>query len=297
MKIYFLSSRPCALTINGVFYGVTDNFERSAELTLSDRLYIQFSPEGAQPIGFFTSESLSQIAPDGCDVYLLKDGLAIYAHDFPPSDFTLRPIAQKRQGDTLVTVFHQGKTQLCVNTPENTFNAYIPPTFEKCSIDFYEDWIILSGESLGVFTKECKPILVEKILSFSLEENTLRAALPLSDRLGRIADCAWTLSNGECKLTEFTLRQSPQENKVPPDLLAYAFFESILLKADYSAFLSDELQAESEQIVAFLGDFTAVTLTKNEKECGLIRNKGERIYEVAYFSVEIQDGKITDVRG
>ncbi len=296
MKIYFLSSCPCALTVNGVFYGMTDNFERSAELILSDKLYIQFSPEGAQPLGFFTSEGLITKAPDGCDIYILKDGIAIYAHDFPPSDFLLRPIAQKRQGDTLATLFRQGKIQLCVNTPENMFNAYIPPSFENCTIDFHGNLILLSGDMLGVFTKECKPLLMEKILSFSVEENILRATLPLSDSLGRVADCAWSLSDDSCTLIEFTLRQT--ENAALPDnLIAYAFFESVLLKAPYRQFLSDKLQSECEQILSFLGDFSAVTLTKEENECGLVRKKGERIYELAYFSVEIQDGKIIDVRG
>ncbi len=299
MKIYFLSSRPCALSVNGVFYGVTDTFERSAELSLSDKIYAQFSPEGAQPIGFFITEEITQTAPEGCDVYLLKDGIAVYARDFPPSDFTLHPVAQAKRGDDLVTVFRQGKLQLCVNTPKNVFNAYIPPSFEPCSLHFYGNLIILRSDThLGVFNEECQPLLIEKALSYELNENELRATLPLFDSLGRVADCRWILSENECALTQFTLRQ-PQElpTALPENLLAYAFFESVLLKANFRDFLSDELQSQAESILSFLGDFTAVTLTKNEKECGLVKKKGERLYALSYYSVEIENGKITDVRG
>ena len=96
MKIYFLSSRPCALTVGGAYFGVTDTFERFAELSLKDNLYAQFSPQGALPIGVFLTEKLRTEPPENCEVYLLKDGAAIYAKDFPPADFTSNTAVRDR---------------------------------------------------------------------------------------------------------------------------------------------------------------------------------------------------------
>ncbi len=296
MKIYFLSSKPCALTLNGVFYGVTDRFERFAELSLSDKIYVSFSPEGAQPVTFFLTEDTLSTPPDGCEIYLLKDGAAIYANDFSPVDCALQPVAQRREGGTLATLFSQGKLQLTVESPDGFFNATLPPSFSPSKLFFVHGLILLKGEkAFALYTKDCKRLLLEEFLSLEWSENTLTATLPLSDALQRVADCGWELSENGCTLNKFTVRQ-PTDGKLPEQLLAYAFFESVLLRANYVDFLSDELQADRENILSFLGDFIAVTLTEEENVCGLVRKKGERLYRVDYYAVKIENGKISDIQ-
>ncbi len=296
MKIYFLSSLPCALTLNGAYYGVTDTFERSAEICLSDGVYAQFSPQGSAPVGFFITEELSTSPPQGCEVYLLKDGIAVYANDFPPLDFTLRPIAQKREGEKLATVYAQGKQQLCIQTPSDFFNATLPPSFDPCEIVFLEKLILLKGERhLAVYSEDGKQLLFEKVNEYTLTDNKLTASLPLSDSLQRTAECVWELFEKACVLRSFTVRQ--RETFPARGLIAYAFFESVLLNADYTQFLSDELIADKENILAFLGRFIAVTLTAEENTCALVRKKSKRLYALDYFTVEIEEEKITDIRG
>ncbi len=298
MKIYFLSAQPCALTLNGVFFGLTDRFERSAEIALSDKIYVQFSPEGALPIGFFITEELPTTPPVGCEVYLVKEGLAIYAYDFPPADFTLKAIAQAREGDTLATLFLQGKLQLSIESPLGFFNATLPPSLVDCTLSFHGDFVLVKGaELLGIYSKRGERLFLERILEYELDADVLIATLPLSDSRNRIAKCRWQIAESGCTLTEFTLQQATDEKATPEGLIAYAFFESVLLRGDYAAFLSDELKADAENIRAFLGDFLSVVLTEEETTCGLVRKKGERLFAVEYFSVEIEKGKIVDVRG
>ena len=300
MKIYFLSAMPCALTLNGVFFGVTDTFERFAEIDLRDRVFVQFSPQGCLPVGFFLTEEIRFQPPPACEVYLLRDGIAIYAQDFIPTDNTLRTIAQSRDGDCLVTVYAQGRVQMAVNTPDGFFNAYLPPSFSNCSVEFHQELLFLRSETqLAVYTKRAELCLCERVLSYAVEENKLSARLLLSDSLGRVADCVWELRETGCTQTQFTLRALERAN--PPcqtaaELLPYAFFESALLGADFATLLSDELAPDAEKLRAFLGDFVAVTLTQDPNVCGLVRKKEERLFELAYFTVEIQDGKITDVQ-
>ena len=298
MKIYFLSSRPCALTLNGVFFGITDDFERFADVCPADKIYAKFSPEGALPIGFFITESLFTSPPDGCEVYLLQDGIAIYAKTFPPSDFTLRPIAQAKEGSTLATVFSQGHLQLSIESPSGMFIATLPPVFTACKVFFHQDFILLEGEKhLAVYNSEAKQLLFERFIEYSLSENTLNATMPLSDALQRQAKCTWTLAFGECRLASFTLLQASKDAQPPADLLAYAFFESVLIGADFTSFLCDELIPDAKSIRAFLGDFTAVTLTKEPNVCGLVRKKKENLFAVDYFAVEMENNKIIDVKG
>ena len=58
MKIYFLSSRPCALFLDGEFAGKTDLFERFADVSPKDNVFVRFVPEGALPVSFFLTERL-----------------------------------------------------------------------------------------------------------------------------------------------------------------------------------------------------------------------------------------------
>ena len=291
---------PSALTLNGVFFGVTDKFQRFAEIHLADRIFAQFSPEGALPIGFFITESLPFSPPDGCEVYRLKDGIAVYAKDFPPANTCLLPIAQGREGNTLVTVFTQGRVQVSIESEYGFFNAYLPPSFSVCKITFPEGLILLQGENaFALFNKKGERLLQEDALSVAVEEGVLSATLPLSDALGRTAECKWLLSKDGCTRTACTFRQERREKdeEFLRAFLAYAFFESVLIGADYREFLSAELLPEAEQIVAFLGDFTAVTPTDEPTTCGLVKKKAERLFELEYYSVEIKEGKIIDVKG
>ena len=141
---------------------------------------------------------------------------------------------------------------------------------------------------------EGNSLLNERYDSFEVDGNSLRALLPLQDSKRRKARCAWEFGGG-CRRTEFTLLQPPEEDRV--GLIAYAFFESVLIGADFTSFLSDGLIPDAERIRAFLGDFIAVTLTDEPTVCGIVRKKRERLFTVDCFSVEIQNGKIIDVKG
>lgn len=304
MKIYFLSSRLCALTLNDAYFGVTDQFERFAEVSLKDRIFVRFTPENALPLGFFLTENIRFSPPEGCEVYLLKDGLAVYARDFPPRDFTLRPVAQKRDGELLATVFVQGETQVSLQSPHGFFVAALPPAFAHCEIEFHGGLVFLKApDNLAVFTQKGENVLLEKILSFSADEKELSATLPLCDPLGRHADCKWSISEDGLTRTEFTLRQTTAKDgetaqeKIRDELLPYAFFTSVLIGANFEDFLSDELALKADKIKEFLGDFVAVTPTQEPNVCGLVRKKGERLFEVAYFQAETKGEKICDLKG
>jgi hypothetical protein len=302
MKLYFLSSTPCALLINGAYFGITDLFERTADIDLRDNLYAEFLPENAQPIRFFITERLRETPPNGCEVYLLEDGIAIYARDFQPTDLTLRVIWQEKMEDCLITLFSQGRLYLSVQTEQNFFNAYLPPSFASARLEMHSGLIFLSApDALAVFTKEGKRLLQEKLLSCSVEEGVLSARLPLCDRLGRFADCRWELSPTECRQTAFVIRQAKpadetdSEEKIDGGLLAYAFFESVLIGANFEDMLCDELLADKDKICAFLGNFESVILTENPLRCGLVRKKAEGLFSVDYFQISAKEGKIIEI--
>ena len=290
------------LSLNGVFYGVTDSFERFADIHLADHVFVKFTPEGAHAIGFFLTEEILSAPPNACEVYILQDGIAIRACNFEPIDHTLRPICQQRFGDTTVSVFQQGHIQVTIQGPEGFFNSTLPPFFSTCKLSKHGDLFFIEGKNhLTAYTGGGKCVLLEEILSFSVTETELNATLPLSDSLGRVADCVWKLEKNGCCRTHFSIRQERTYNgetdgdKIRDELLPYTFFERVLLGENYAELLSDDLQPKAKSVVTFLGDFHAVTLTASPYTCGLIREKAPRLYEANYFTVTVEGGKIVDI--
>ena len=297
MKIYFLSSTPCALRFNSVYFGITDRFERFAEVSLQDKLFVEFTPQNALPIQFFLTENIRTQPPKGCVVYLLPDAIAIYAKEFPPNDYTLQIIKQERFLDNLLTLFKQGPLYLSIETEKGFFLTTLPPSFEDCTLSFSNNvFFIKSQNSLAIYNKSGKQLFLEDILEYSTEENTLNATLPLSNRFGWQKKCSYTLTEEGCFQTQTTLQQLP--SLLPPHhdaLIAYAFFESLLLGADYQQFLSEELTKNAQQLPAFLGNFQEIVLTDKENICGLVYEKAEALYEIVYYTIEVQEGKIVDI--
>ena len=301
MKTYFLSSLPCMLTVNGVYFGVCNDFERFADVELTDKLFIQFTPENAQPIGFFLTENIRFSPPQGVDVYLLKDGIALHARAFIPLDTTLRPVQQVQTDGGVATLFFQGELHLSLQTAGGVFIATLPPSFRDCKVEYAEKVFLLHTDNeIAIFNNKAERLLLEHVHGYAIQDGKLRLEIPLCDRLGRVACATYDLQNG-CARESFTLRQArtengeTDENSVKEELLAYAFFEGILIGADYACFLSDELQNKASELRSFLGEFIHVTFTDSPYVCGLVKKKKDRLFEVSYFRVSVENGKICDI--
>ena len=134
MKLRFLSSVPCCLTVDGKYYGVTDGFDRFAEISLKDNLFACFTPQNALPLGVFLNENLFFSPPEGVEVYLLRDGAAVYARSFPPRSFDTRVVAQERFVADLITVYFQGALYISLETAAGFYISHLPLRYETARI-------------------------------------------------------------------------------------------------------------------------------------------------------------------
>ena len=78
-------------------------------------------------------------------------------------------------------------------------------------------------------------------------------------------------------------------------LIPYAFFESVRIGADFTPFLADDLPMSPEDVRSFLGAFLHVLPCDDTTDCLLVYKKSERLYDVRKCSVNLKDGKITDI--
>jgi hypothetical protein len=298
MKIYFLSSIPCILTVNGAYFGVTDGFSRFAEVCLSDRLFIQFSPENAQPLSFFLDENIRFTPPNGCEVYRMPDAIAIYAQAFTPTDLTLRPIAQCKGKTATATLYRQGLVYLSISHENGTFITPLDFAFERATLLEENGLFFLStADRVAVYNQNAERLFDERVHEYHTDGDRLYATLRLLDSLQRTAEGVWRTSENGFQRESYTLKQASENGGLPDGLLAYAFLESVLIGADFTPFLSEELQCKANTIKEFLGDFISVVLTNSPNVCALVYPKGERIFALRYFTLAIENGKITDVIG
>lgn len=294
MRIYFLSSLPSALYVGGAYFGRTHHFERFAEIALGDNLPVRFEAEGAVPLTFFLHERIPLSPPNGVDVYRLPTGLALYAHGFTPTDQTLSVIAQERHGEVLATVVKQGLITLGIESPNGFFNATLPPSFAVCQLLFLGGCILAkSPTQIGIFSTFGRQLLLQEYLSADFDDGGVNLTIPLSDRYQRTAECRYAVKDGSVSQERYAVRQV---DSLPQDgLIAYAFFESVRIGADFSCFLADDLPMCAEDVRSFLGEFLHVLPYEEPTECLLVYRKAERLYDVRKCAVSLKDGKITDI--
>ncbi|MDD6995753.1 MAG: hypothetical protein SPH68_04380 [Candidatus Borkfalkiaceae bacterium] len=292
MKIRFLSSVPCCLCIDGKYSGVTDTFDRFDDVRLKDNLFACFTPQNGLPLGVFLNERLFFSPPEGVEAYLLRDGAAVYARDFPPRSPDTRVVAQERFAADLITVYFQGGLFVSFETPAGFYVSPLPLRYESARISKRGDLYFIEGKNaLCVFNAQGKKIFDETVLSFSYESGTLRCVLPLHGGGNRTLSGEWALTNNDCYPISKTI-----EGNAKSAHRAYDFFENFRIGADVSAFLSRDLQEKIAQLRLFLGDFVYAFPCDNENECGVIRKKGERLFEADYYTAEFSEGVIVDFK-
>lgn len=180
MKIRFLSAVPCALSIGGAYCGITDTFDRYADIRLKDNLFACFSPQNALPLGFFLNESLFFSPPEGVEVYLLRDGASVYAKDFPSRSPDVRIVAQERFLSDLATVYLQGKVYLSIETDGGFFVQPLSARYESARIEKRNGLFFIEGkDALCIFNARGKKLFDEEIDAYSYESDLLKAQLPL----------------------------------------------------------------------------------------------------------------------
>lgn len=288
MRVYFLAEKTCALTVNGVYFGIVDGFERTAELDPADGVFCELSPGGELPVRFVFDEEFLLSPPPQIRLYYTKNAVAVYAGGFLRADQTLRLIRQERFNGSLLTLIRQGK--LCLNIENETgFHiAELPDALENCTTTEREDGYLLEGGGwFALLSREGEKLVLSEGTVLQ-REGPLKAEIPFHDCLAHTAVCEWEKG----KLTACSIRSAWEPTEAT---FALALFESALIGADCAPFLADNLKAKAGSLKEFLGDFRSVVLTAERDRVGLVYERKERVFDVRYYRVELTEGKISNI--
>ena len=289
MRVFFLSEKTCALWVAGAYLGLVDGFERYVELEPSESLFCELKPCGNFLSVRFTLDDKFLISPPPqVKLYYTENGLGIYVCDFLRADQSMHILWQKRLGGTLMTLAVQGKLQLWLNG--NTAGLLdLPDALETCDVEEVTSGFLLKNDTaFALISREGKLLVLSegRVLSADV---CLKAEVPYHDSMGHTAVCEW--NKGELVSCSIKTAFEPHEAT-----FALALFESALIGADCKPFLAENLAPKADALKEFLGEYCSVVLTRERDKVGLVYERSERVFDVRYFRIEMEDNKICNIR-
>ena len=289
MRVYFLAEETCALTVNGAYLGIVDGFERACEIAPADGVFCELKPCGCQPVTFILNEAFLLSPPEQIKLYYVREGVAVFAGNFLRADQSLQVIRQDRFGGNLLTLCMQGRLQLNLENASGFHIVPLPAAFADAKPVQYGNGFLLECDTAFAHISESGEVLVLSEGTITERGETLRAEVPFHDSVGHTALCGWQ----DGKLTECTIRSAREPAS---DTFALAFFESVLIGADPSPYLGENLSEKAALLKDYLGNYLSVVLTQQRDTVGLVYERKARVFDVRYYRVELTEGKISNIK-
>lgn len=288
MRVFFLSEKRCALFFGGVFLGTADGFERSAELDPADRIFCELQAPGCAPESFVFDEAFLFAPPPPFELYFSRGTVTVYCRSFARADPSLTVVRQERVNGALFTLCMQGRLQLNMENETGFHILPLPERFMNCTFRACGEDFLLEGSGTFALIKRDGTVRIRaegRVLECG---ETLVAEIAFRDSGGHTAIAEWR--DGE--LLRYTVRTAREPTETT---FALALFESVLIGADCTPFLADALKPKAGALRAYLGDFSDVALTARQDVVGLVYPRKERVFDVRYFRVTLEDGKIANI--
>ena len=289
MRVFFLSDRPCVLSINGLFLGSVDGHERSVELDPEDAVFCELQCPAYRSVCFRFDEAFLLSPPAHVQLYYTRTGVAVYVSDFLRENSALRPVWQKKLLGTLCTLYVQGSVQLSLENELGFHIVNLPDAFEQCEVSVAGNHLLLETQNAFCLIDRSGTISVHSDGTVTARGHTMSAEVPFHDSLRHTALCTWE----DGKLVDCRIRTAAQPS---PATYALALFESVLIGADVAPYLAENLLSKADALPEFLGKFCSVVLTERVDEVGLVYTRSERVFDVRYYRVALSaEGKITNI--
>ena len=304
MRVYFLSYLPAILKLNGMYIGGIDGFERHIELDPADRIFAEIIPDdNLQGVNFFLDEKFFSAPPAFCDLYEMEGDFLLYIREYAVKDCKIEVLYQTRFCGNLVTIFAQGSLYLSIEGAEYTLEP-LPKSFMKFNAETFnlsgrEVLALSNGRHLIIISESGKIIFKNCANDFSISD-TLKITAEFETCTQLKASCEYSYDGEKLNLIS---AQTTEERPPEREILHFAFFESVLTRADFEKYLDDSLKDRAADLKSYLGEFVSVTvptekfylLHGNINAAGLVYPKDKNLFEIKYFAVELTGDKISNI--
>ncbi len=294
------------LKLNGTYAGVIGSFEKFIDFERGAEILAEAVPDGDfLPRNFFINDKFFTAPPPFADVYLYGGEAVIYLSSFESAAAELKVKAQTRLDGLTVTLFCAGG-RVYLSCDGSDCSLYeLSAGFENAELALskiggYPVVTVSGNDRLCVISSDGKRVFYNPAASFKTGDK-LTVTINFNSCAGYFAECEFDYDGREMKLIKSVTKA---RYEVDGGIMHFAFFESILTGADCTRYLSDELKAKAGYLNEYLGDFVDVVIPHstfyekygNIKAAGLVYPLAKNLFEVKYFSVDIVDGKIDNIK-
>ena len=287
MKVYFFSEKPSALTLNGVYLGMIDGFERSVELDPDDGVYVEITPADCLPLRFTIDQDFLFSPPPQINLYYTDSAVAVYAFGFVREDQTLKVLQETRLGNAHFTIYRQGGLYLRFDYGKTCVHP-LDDGFEECEIKEIDDGYLLIGKTNFLLLDRNGNVFVRSEGEVLEAGETLKAEIPFHDALGHTVISEWR--GGRLLSSSIRTKRAPTEATY-----ALALFESLLVGGDPAPYLHEKIRDKADSLREFLGNYLSVVLCDETNRIGLVYERKKGVYDVRYFYVSVEEGKISNI--
>lgn len=292
MKIYFLSSSPCALKVNGTPVGCTDGFPRALSLHLSDAPIIEFTPfNSGMGATFRLNESFFTSPPEYVRLFFCDLFLCLYFTVVPSP----LPVLKKITCSADAFVFSLGEAEVLLfnQRTEKLGNA-----FDPCEVKERDSLILIEGRNVLFVADRDQTIYNGKASRYGLSEDghTLTVIRPLCDFCRREETLRFDLAHSvPIHSAPPPVRTRSPRPSVTEEFLLAVLLQDLLLGEDAADLLAPDLAADIETLKKYLGPYTAVY--PSEKGGAFVVCPGEnQVHRLKLFSAETANEKITGLK-
>lgn len=307
MTIYFLSARTAALKADGIYLGLIDGFEKFLECDPAARHFIEIVPDGEfLPASFILGGEFMKSPPDFADVYTGDGEAIIYIKSFEARGGGLEVIAQRRispdgglftlfsEGGRIYLSFDGGQAQLY-----ELGEKFAAATLKEDDIGGHPVMIAEGDGYICIFSGEGRLVFRNAAISYETGEK-LKTVTAFATAAGCRAECVFCYDGEEMRLESSATQETRETGD---DIMHFAFFESILTRADCTKYLCDELKESADKLRGFLGEFVDVVIPHSRfylrhgdvRAAGLVYPLSRNRFAIKYYAVELEGGKICNI--
>ncbi|MBR1967868.1 MAG: hypothetical protein IKA11_00540 [Clostridia bacterium] len=311
MYYYFSADYPAIIKINGIYYGSITETVKSLRLENCQPPFIEVCPLGSSDgaFNFILDENFLSHPFNRATVTDLIGGFLI---KFEPQktggDFKV--YRQEKFSNAIVTVFNENGCKISVETEKDFLIEPVNVSVFDASIFLTESnnknllAVNVNGKPnmlyLFDFDDKIRTVFSRAINSFNLDGGIFTTETP-SDIVKHKITARWEWIDGAMKETSRTIERKSgfDSSKVPLMLIPYVFIEERLVGSTGAEYLSEGVKENLDKISSYLGEFIGVMpppVFRKIEEVGLIYKNGENKYKVNYFTFEIENGKICNIK-
>lgn len=321
MYFYFSSDRPAVIKIGGIYFGNITNTVKFLKADEAKPPLIEIIPlcASAGSCAFFPNEEFLACPPEAFAVTDLCGGYLINYFPPPAQNGAFNLIFQKKYRDLAVTVFSENGFKISLETPQDCFIETL--RFEILGVTAYrktcgaEEILFLAferGENNETeknkqivcgyaLSGKIKKIFEREVNDFSVE-NGIFTAEKRKDIAKHESEIFWEYNSEKREIykarTKISRSPSFDKNKLPAQVLPYAFLEELAAGGDYIEYLTGNVLENANKLNGFFGEFIGVMpppLFRKENETGIVYRAGERRYKTEYYIFELTSRKISNI--